>query len=226
MSASRVVSSAGVTGGSDERILRYSLWERVVHWAAAVTYIYNLITGLAFWSPYMFWAVVIVGGGAAARFWHPWVGLVFAVTLFCQHRMWRRDMATTEADRKWSRVMESYIRNEDEKLPPTGRFNFGQKLFFWAMWYGIIGLLLSGVVMWFNEAIPWSLRGVRYLAVAVHVIAAFVTIGGFIVHVYMSTALVRGSFTAMIGGEASPQWARRHHGLWYDEAVRGGPAKK
>jgi len=226
MSASRVVSSSSVTGGSNEGIVRYTLWERAVHWAAAVTYAYNLLTGFAFWSPYMFWAAVIVGGGATARFWHPWVGLAFTLALFCQHRMWRRDMATTEADRKWFRAMSFYITNEDEKLPPTGRFNFGQKLFFWAMWYGIIGLLLSGVVMWFNEAIPWSLRGLRYLAVAVHVIAAFVTIGGFIIHVYMSTALVRGSFSAMISGEASPQWARRHHGLWYEEAVRGGPAKK
>jgi len=226
MSASRVISSAGVAGGSGERILRYTLWERVVHWVAALTYIYNLLTGLAFWSPYMFWAAVIVGGGATARFWHPWIGLVFAVSVFCMHWMWRRDMATTEADRKWFRVMYLYVLNEDEKLPPVGRYNFGQKLLFWVMWYGSICLLLSGVVMWYSEAIPWSLRALRYLAVAVHVASAFATIAGFIIHVYMGTAMVRGGFTAIVNGEVSPRWAKMHHSLWYDEVVRGGPAKK
>ena len=45
------------------RILRYTLSERVHHWLAALTYIYCLITGLAFWSPYMFWLADLVGGG-------------------------------------------------------------------------------------------------------------------------------------------------------------------
>ena len=44
-------------------IQRYSLSERVNHWIAALTYIYCLLTGLAFWSPYLFWMAVMLGGG-------------------------------------------------------------------------------------------------------------------------------------------------------------------
>ena len=33
-----------------DRILRYTLGERVTHWIAGLSYIYLLITGLAFWS--------------------------------------------------------------------------------------------------------------------------------------------------------------------------------
>jgi formate dehydrogenase subunit gamma len=226
MSASRVISSAGVAGGSVDRILRYTLRERIVHWAAALTYIYDLVTGLAFWSPYMFWGAVIVGGGPTARFWHPWLGVVFTITVFWMYKMWRGDMVATAADRSWWKVRDSYIRNEDEDLPPIGRFNYGQKLFFWLMYYGIILLLLSGLVMWFNDAIPWSLRGLRYLAVAVHVIAALATIGGFIIHVYMGTAMVRGGFTSIIRGEVSPAWAKMHHRQWYEQMVRGRSARK
>jgi hypothetical protein len=51
------------------------------------------------------------------------------------------------------------------------------------------------------ESIPWSLRRLRYLAVAVHVAAALATIGGFIIHVYMGTVMVRGGFTSIIRGE-------------------------
>jgi len=45
-------------------ILRYTLNERVNHWIAGLTYLYCLMTGLAFWSPYLFWMAVILGGGA------------------------------------------------------------------------------------------------------------------------------------------------------------------
>jgi formate dehydrogenase subunit gamma len=219
VSTSHVISSGRTTGETGRRILRYTLSERVHHWLAAFSYCYCLITGLAFWSPYMFWLAVLVGGGPTARFWHPWFGLAFAVSVGWMYKMWGRDMATTEADRRWSKAMEYYIKNEDEKLPPIGRFNYGQKLFFWLMFYGIILLLISGLGLWFVESIPWSLRWLRYLAVTVHVAAALATIGGFIIHIYMGTAMVRGGFTSIIRGEVSTAWAKTHHRLWYEEVT-------
>ena len=41
-----------------------------------------LLTGLAFWSPYLYWLAAIMGGGPTARFIHPWFGLIFAASLF------------------------------------------------------------------------------------------------------------------------------------------------
>src|ERR1700733_15826 len=111
----------------DGRILRYTLGERVHHWFAAFSYIYCLVTGLAFWSPYLFWMAIIVGGGAAARYWHPWSGVLFAVAVVWMYKIWRSDMLITDADRAWWKVAQDYIRNEDENLPPIGRFNYGQK---------------------------------------------------------------------------------------------------
>jgi len=220
VSVSQVFSPAH-TGDDGERIQRYTLGERVNHWIAGLTYIYVLITGLAFWSPYMFWLAVLVGGGAAARFWHPWLGLVFAASVFWMYKLWRGDMIITKEDRAWHGAVEHYIRNEDENLPPIWRFNWGQKLFFWLMFYGAILLLLSGCGLWWVESIPWSLRWLRYLSVAVHVIAALATIGGFIIHIYMGTAMVRGGFTSIIRGEVSPAWAKMHHRLWYEQVTKG-----
>jgi formate dehydrogenase subunit gamma len=207
-------------------ILRYSLGERVNHWIAALTYIYCLVTGLAFWSPYLFWLAVIVGGGPAARFWHPWFGLVFTASVFGMYSSWQRDMTTTTADRGWEKSIRFYIRNEDQNLPPIGRFNYGQKLFFWVMFYGVILLLASGVGLWFVESIPWSLRWLRYLAVAIHVATALITIGAFIIHVYMGTAMVRGGFTSIIRGEVSPVWAKTHHRLWYEQVTGDASPRK
>ena len=67
-------------------------------------------------------------------------------------------MEINDADRAWGKAIPDYIKNEDEKLPPVGRFNFGQKLFFWGIFYSVILLLLSGVALWYTETLPWSLR--------------------------------------------------------------------
>lgn len=142
------------------------------------------------------------------------------------YKIWRGDMVITKADRDWQRAIGHYIRNEDEDLPPIGRFNYGQKLFFWLMFYGVILLLLSGMVLWFNDSIPWSLRWLRYLAIVVHVGTALVTIGAFIIHVYMGTAMVRGGFTSIIRGEVSPAWAKMHHRLWYNQVTGESSRKK
>jgi formate dehydrogenase subunit gamma len=219
VSTSHIVSSGSKTESRPGHILRYTFIERVHHWLGALFYIYCLVTGLAFWSPYMYWLAALVGGEPTARFLHPWFGLAFTGSMVWMYEMWRRDLQTTEADRRWWKAVEFYIHNEDEKVPPEGRFNFGQKLFFWIMFYGIILLLISGLGLWFVESIPWSLRWLRYLAVTIHVVAALATIAGFIIHVYMSTAMVRGSFTAMVRGEVSTLWAKTHHRLWYEQVT-------
>ena len=226
MSTTQIVSSRPTVTEPEGAIRRYTLSERVHHWIAAFTYLYCLITGLAFWSPYMYWLATLVGGGPTARFWHPWLGLGFTLSVFWMFKMWHGDMRLTEADRRWSKAIQYYIKNEDEKLPPIGRFNYGQKLFFWLMLYGVILLLISGFGMWLVESIPWSLGWLRYLAVTVHVVAALATIGAFIIHVYMGTAMVRGGFTSIIRGEVTATWAKTHHRLWYDEMTKGTSAEK
>jgi formate dehydrogenase subunit gamma len=199
-----------------ERILRYTLIERVMHWLAAIIYMYVLATGLAFYSPHLYWIAVVLGGGPTSRFWHPWLGVAFIATLAWMLRAWIADMHITSDDRKWSAAMDRYIRNEDESLPAIDRFNIGQKYFFWAMvWAGAV-LLLTGAVLWFPERMPASLRSA---AILLHVAAALATVGAFIIHVYMGTAVVRGGFTSIIRGEVSHGWARTHHRLWYNRVT-------
>jgi len=94
------------------------------------------------------------------------------------------------------------------------------------MFYGVILLALSGFGLWFVESIPWSLRWLRYLCVTVHVVAALATIGGFIIHVYMGTAMIRGGFTSIIRGEVSTAWAKTHHRLWYEQVTGKLPSRK
>lgn len=201
------------------RIKRYGMEERVVHWVAAIAYSYVVATGLAFYSPHLYWIAVILGGAPTSRFWHPIIGLIFVATMVVMLRSWIGDMHITAVDKTWGHAINRYIANQDEALPPSDRFNLGQKYFFWVMLWGGIGLLLSGAILWFPELTPWSLRFLRYAAILVHVACALITIGAFIIHVYMGTAMVRGGFTSIIRGEVSPAWARTHHRLWYDRVT-------
>ena len=198
-------------------ILRYQFHERLTHWIAAFSYIYLLLTGLAFWSPWLFWVAVILGGGPVSRMLHPWIGLIFVAGVFQMYGMWASQMGFTDVDRAWFKSMEHYIKNEDEQMPPAGRYNAGQKMLFWGFFICGILLLLSGVVLWFPEYIPWSWRYLRYIAVIVHPGAALLTIGLFLIHIYMGVFAERGAFGSVIRGDVTLAFAKRYHPGWYKE---------
>ena len=222
---SNAVSHPTAADHNEELIPRYSMGERANHWIGALTYTLALITGLAFWSPYLYWLAAIVGGGPTARFIHPWFGLIFAGSFFWTFVEWRRDMEVNDDDRAWAKAMPYYIQNEDEKLPPVGRFNFGQKLFFWGIFGSMILLLLTGWVLWYTEALPWSWRYLRYVAILIHASAALISIGLYLIHVYMSTILEEGSFGSMIHGYVTRAWAWTFHRTWYEEVKDGTRSK-
>jgi formate dehydrogenase subunit gamma len=67
------------------------------------------------------------------------------------------------------------------------------------------------------------LRFLRYAAVIVHPGAAMLSIGLFLIHIYMSVFAERGALNSMIGGDVSTDFVRRYHPGWYKEVV-GDPA--
>src|ERR1700747_881468 len=107
-------------------VLRYTFHERAWHWIVGFSYLYLLITGLAFWSPWIFPIVSVLGGGQISRQLHPWAGLIFALGVAAMYSMWHSQMGITQNDKDWFNSVGYYIRNEDEKMPPAGRYNAGQ----------------------------------------------------------------------------------------------------
>ena len=200
-------------------IERYTFHERICHWSTGVSYLYCLATGLAFYSPHLYWIVFVLGGGPTSRFWHPILGLGFVVCAMWMHAIWRRDMSITIMDRTWMKEIKYYIENRDDLVPAQGRFNAGQKQFYWVMFYGAALLLLSGVAMWIPEYMPMWLRP---WMIILHEGAALITIGAFIIHVYMGVYMVPGGLRAMCFGYVTRGWAKAHHALWY-KSVTGDP---
>ena len=210
----------------NDRVLRYNFRERLIHWLAGFSYVYLLLTGLAFWSPWLYWITAVLGGPTISRELHPWVGLLFILGVLWMYRLWASQMRFTPRDREWIHALPHYIRNEDGQVPDEDRFNAGQKGLFWGFfWCGIL-LLLSGIVLWEPHWVPWSLRFLRLAAVIVHPIAALVTIALFMIHVYMGTAVERGAFGSVIRGDVSRRWAARFHRAWYEQVVRDSAPKE
>jgi formate dehydrogenase subunit gamma len=178
----------------------YKFSERLMHAVTAVCFVYLLLSGLAFWSPAFYWIATVLGGGFLVRAMHPWVGVVFAVAVAWMFVTWSLVMRVTDQDRAWRKAMWHYIRNEDDRVPAAGRFNYGQKMLFWVMTPSAFALLLSGLVLWFPQAVPATALVVRQIAVLVHAVSALVTIGAFIVHIYMGVAVVPGGLRAIING--------------------------
>jgi len=139
---------------------------------------------------------------------------------------WSKQMKFEAVDKEWWKSLHYYITNQDDKMPPAGRYNAGQKVLFWSFFFGGLVLLLTGLILWFTDSIPWSFRWLRYIAVILHPIAALFTIGNFMIHVYMGVFAERGAFGSVIRGDVSMAFAKRYHPSWYKEIVGNSPPRK
>lgn len=201
---------------SPDEIDRFDFTERVVHWVAAVTFVVLLLSGLALSYPSLYWLTELLGGGPATRVLHPWIGVVFTVSLVVMIFLWVKDMNLTRKDREWLGAMNHYALHENDEVPPAGKYNAGQKLFFWSMAVLGVVFLASGIVLWFPESFA---RWLRSTSRFVHYAAA---LGGglfLIVHIYLGTIALPGTARGMLFGRVSRAWAKHHHPLWYRDEV-------
>ena len=206
-----------MTAKTSNKIRRFDLLERFVHWIVAITFLYAAFSGLSMWSRKLYWISAVLGGGVTVRAMHPIIALIFAAAFARMFFQWASQMKLDADDRVWLANSHKYAMNQEEGLPEVGKFNGGQKMMFWMQALFTALLLISGIVLWFPEFMP---RPARLLAVLVHPLAAIGAIGGIIVHIYMGTAAVPGSVKAMVRGVVTPRWAAAHHPKWLREQKR------
>jgi formate dehydrogenase subunit gamma len=178
-----------------------------------VTFVYLLLSGMALAYPRMAWLANLLGGGQTMRAAHPWFGLVFSAGLLAMVVKWARAMRFEAGDREWTRRLRAYTRTGHNGLD-TGRFNAGQKGYYWfVLVFGLI-LLVTGIPLWY----PWMVGpGWRQAARLVHNLAYLCMLAGFLIHVYMSTVMFPGTMSGMTSGKVTRRWAAWHHPRWLRE---------
>jgi len=198
-------------------IHRFSAIQRLIHWAVGVSFTILLLTGLAFSYPSLFWLTNLLGGGPMASVAHPWVGLIFSVSMAATFVMWVHDMTLTAIDWRWLRAIHSYARHQTADIPPAGKYNGGQKLFFWAQTALGIMFLISGLALWFPEAVATVVPNVSFLLASMRLVHYAATLAGGLLltlHVYLGIFAFPGTARGMIDGKVTRAWATVHHPAW------------
>jgi len=210
-----------------DQIVRHGLASRVIHWSVALLFFVALFTGLPIWTPIFGWMAGLFGGLAVCRWLHPWAGIGFAGAALIMGAYWIRDMGMRSGDWGWlGPKMIAYFRRKSEEDPNVGKYNGGQKIFFYIVGILAVLLLLTGIVLWYPmsfdaalRAVSWPLHDIAFLAFAVSIVG----------HIYLGTAALPGTFKSMTRGTVSKAYARLHHPRWYRETTgeaKGGPVEK
>ena len=199
-----------------DHIVRHRMSSRVVHWATAILFFALLLTGMPIWSPLFGWMAHMFGGLAVCRWLHPWLGLGFFVFTIAMFGLWVKDMRMEQQDWGWfgPKAIDYMLRKHED--PNVGKYNGGQKLFFYAV--ALLGLLLlaTGVVLWFPRELPDPLPGLSWV---LHDAGFLLFAVAIVVHIYLGTAALPGTFRSMTRGTVTRQWARLHHPRWYRETT-------
>lgn len=201
---------------------RYTTGARINHWITAVSLVLLALSGLALFHPSLFFLTGLFGGGQLTRIIHPWIGVVMFVSfagLFI--RFWRFNL-WDRSDSAWVGSAGAVLTGDEEKVPEVGKYNAGQKLYFWLMSITILALFATGIVIWQQYFGDRFSVDQKRIAVLVHAMAAIAAICLWIVHVY-AAIWVRGTISAMTRGKVTGGWAWRHHRRWLRDLVSGKP---
>ena len=204
-------------------IVRHNRASRLIHWTVAVTFFISLLTGMPIWTPVFGWMAHLFGGLSVCRVIHPWTGVAFFIAAAVMFVQWVSDMRLEPDEKDWlgPKALQ-YMRYQTDDSN-VGKYNGGQKLYFWAVSLGAVGLLLSGLLMWFPRAFP---RIVLELAFLIHDITFILFAVSLVFHIYLGTAAEPGTFRSMVRGTVTRAWARLHHPRWYREVTGEEPRRK
>ena len=209
-----------MSGRRPDDIVRYTADIRINHWTVAISFVLLALSGLALFHPAFFWLANLFGGGPWTRILHPFIGVFMAVVFFLLGRKMWQDNKMLPRDWVWLRKFEDVVNNREENLPEVGRYNGGQKLLFFTIVLCLVGLLLSGIVIWRSYFSAFFPIGVIRFASLLHALCGFVLICAIVVHIY-AAIWVKGSIRAMTRGGVTPGWAWKHHRAWYREVTKG-----
>lgn len=209
----------------DVVVSRYTGVQRVNHWITAALFTLLALSGLAMFSPYLFFLSGLFGGGQSTRAIHPWFGVLLLISFFVLFvRFWRLNLPNRD-DVQWTLRITDVVRNRHDRLPPIGKYNAGQKGVFWSQTALILIMFVTGVVIWDQYFFTYTAIEAKRWAVLAHSLAAVFAIAIILVHIYAGL-WIRGTGRAMMRGSVTGGWALRHHRKWFKQAALRGDVRR
>jgi formate dehydrogenase subunit gamma len=203
-------------------IERFTPVQRYTHWVVGISFAILAITGV----------IILLGKhvllpviGYTLFAWltslsknlHNFVGPIFVISLPVFIVLFLKDNLPKSYDFKWFRSFGGMFGG---KHVPSGKFNGGEKVWFWA---GVVVLSLvvcvTGLILNFPNFD--QVRAVMIQANIIHAIAAIGVVAMSLGHMYLGTIGVEGAYRAMRNGYVDEAWAKEHHQHWYEDVKSG-----
>jgi formate dehydrogenase subunit gamma len=210
------------SGRSGRTIVRFSAFERFVHWMTATCFIVLALSGLniTFGRSLL---LPLIGAQAFsdwsqwAKYAHNFLSFPFTVGVILICLMWIAWNMPNRVDVEWFKQGGGMVGG---KHAPAGHFNGGQKAIYWIVVLGGGLMAVTGYMMMF----PFYLTDIAGMQTVgtIHGVTAALFVAVMIAHIYIGTVGMEGAFEAMGTGTVDLNWAKQHHNLWVEEEVAKG----
>lgn len=202
---------------SGRKILRWTAFERALHWTVAALFIILALSGLLIlFGKFLFPNIV------SAAFWgemmtvtkliHNYSGPLFGILLIIMLAKWVKINLPKKHDWQWIKQGGGLVGNNH---PDSGFTNAGEKGWFWLLAFAGLLVISSGLVLDFPNF--EQSRDTMQWANIVHAVLSLLLIAASFGHIYIGTLGTEGAAEGMLSGYVDETWAKQHHNLWYEE---------
>ena len=209
----------------EKEVERYRKPTRILHWVHTSAFMVLFLTGMILFIP----ALSFLAEDSWSRILHRVAVVVFVVAPCIYIPLnWKSTVRGVKDafswgknDIAWLKAAPRYYFLSDEKaMPPQEHMNSGQKI--WWLMVIVFGavFVITGLVLWFLNGIAPA--GLMRWMVLIHDIAFIGTGCMLFIHIYLSAIhplmrpLRTGAWSSMARGKVSAEYAKSHHGKWYD----------
>jgi len=203
-------------------IERFSGWDRLVHWATAISFVILAVSGLIMlFGKYillpLFGYTLFSWLAILSKNLHNFVGPLFAVCTVVMFFTFVKDNIWQRGDWQWILKAGGLFTG---KHVPSWRFNIAEKSWFWlgVTFLGIISSVTGFILDFPNFA---QGRETMQAANVIHAITAVLFIAAALGHIYIGTIGMEDAYETMRSGQVDETWAKEHHEYWYND-VKGG----
>jgi formate dehydrogenase subunit gamma len=209
-------------GRSGRTIVRFTAFERFVHWITATCFIILALSGLNITFGKVLLLPLIgpeafTGLSEWAKYAHNYLSFPFTIGVVMILLTWLGSNIPNRQDIAWLQRGGGIIGRDH---PPAGHFNAGQKAVYWIVVIAGTLMAISGYMLMF-PFYATDVAGMQWAQI-VHGIVGVLFVAVMLAHIYIGTVGMEGAFEAIATGEVDLNWAKQHHAAWVEsEAAKG-----
>ncbi|MCD8213603.1 MAG: formate dehydrogenase subunit gamma [Campylobacter sp.] len=206
-----------------KKVYAFNIIERVSHGMAAISWVVLVPTGII-----MMWGSAF-GGGVFVNLMqnlHVFATVLFAISVTPMILYWTKRMLPAIYDIRWMLIVGGYLSKKKSPVP-AGKFNAGQKAWYWVAIPGGLVMIATGAAMYFldfstpnaSSLLGISQINILRMSAIIHNILGIVCAVFFLVHIYMAAIAIHGAIWSMITGYKEEEEVYVLHHYWYQELI-------